>query len=304
MSILVTGGLGLLGRQTLELLAAAGRVAVSYDRAAPAGDTVAGVEYVTGDLNDYPHLVETVRRHEVEAIIHTAAASGPMVRAEAPFEVCQWNIMGTVAVYEVARLFGLRRVVYCSSNAVYGHTGRGPVTEESPLHPLSVYGATKAAGELLGESYAAQFGLDVLALRLGHVFGPRRATQCYVREMVRNALEGGATVYPDGGAQASHLIYIKDAAAALVAALDAPAPQHRVVNVSLERTYTRRELGAVVADLVPGARIEFGPGTWPHVDQQAALDLARLREALGIVPAYTLETALAEYVAWLRMHER
>ena len=84
MSILVTGGLGLLGRQALELLAAADRKAVSYDRAAPSGDTVAGVEYVTGDLNDYPHLIETVRRHEVEAIIHTAAASGPMVRADAP----------------------------------------------------------------------------------------------------------------------------------------------------------------------------------------------------------------------------
>src|SRR5579875_1320699 len=99
MTVLVTGGLGLLGRQTLESLTAAGRAAVSYDRAAPLNDTVAGVDYVTGDLNDYPHLVETVRRHEVTAIVHTAAASGPMVRAEAPFEVCQWNIMGTVAVY-------------------------------------------------------------------------------------------------------------------------------------------------------------------------------------------------------------
>ena len=304
MSILVTGGLGLLGRQTLEVLAAARRTAVSYDRAAPYGDTVAGVEYVTGDLNDYPHLVETVRRHEVEAIVHTAAASGPVVRAEAPFEVCQWNVMGTVAVYEVARLFGLRRVVYCSSNAVYGHTAPGPVSEESPLHPLSVYGATKAAGELLGESYAVQFGLDVLALRLGHVFGPRRATPCYVREMVRNALDGRPTVYPDGGAQASHLIYVKDAAAALLAALDAPTPKHRVFNVCLERTYTRREIAAAVSALVPSARIDFGPGTWPHVDQQAALDLTRARTELGFAPAYTLESALAEYVAWLRTHER
>ena len=259
---------------------------------------------MTGDLNDYPHLVETVRRHEVEAIVHTAAASGPMVRAEAPFEVCQWNVMGTVAVYEVARLFGLRRVVYCSSNAVYGHTKPGPVSEESPLHPLSVYGATKAAGELLGESYAVQFGLDVLALRLGHVFGPRRATPCYVREMVRNALDGRPTVYPDGGAQASHLIYVKDAAAALLAALDVPAPAHRVFNVCLERTYTRHEIAVVVAGLVPGARIDFGPGTWPQVDQQAALDLTRAHTELSFTPSYTLESALAEYVAWLRTHER
>jgi UDP-glucose 4-epimerase len=227
-----------------------------------------------------------------------------MVRAEAPFEVCQWNVMGTVAVYEVARLFGLRRVVYCSSNAVYGHTGPGPVTEESPLHPLSVYGATKAAGELLGASYAVQFGLDVLALRLGHVFGPRRATQCYVREMVRNALDGRPTIYPDGGTQASHLIYVKDAAAALVAALDARAPQHRVFNVSLERTYTRREIAVVVAGFVPGARIDVGPGTWPYVDQQAALDLTRTRTELGFAPAYTLESGLAEYVDWLRTHDR
>ena len=303
MSILVTGGLGLLGRQTLELLVAAGRTAISYDRAPPAAGSVDHVESVTGDLNDYPHLVETVRRHRVEAIVHTAAASGPMVRAEAPFEVCQWNIMGTVVIYEVARLFDLRRVVYCSSNAVYGHTGPGHVGEEQPLHPLSVYGATKAAGELLGESYAVQFGLDVLALRLGHVFGPRRATPCYVREMVSNAVGGRATVYPDGGEQAAHLIYVKDAAAALVAALDASAPRHRVFNVALPRTYTRREIAAVVADLVPGARIEFGPGIWPAVDQQAALDLTRTQQELGFASAYTLESALREYVAWLEQHE-
>jgi nucleoside-diphosphate-sugar epimerase len=60
----------------------------------------------------------------------------------------------------------------------------------------------------------------------------------------------------------------------------------------------------VVAGLVPGARIDFGPGTWPHVDQQTALDLTRARTELGFAPAYTLESALAEYVAWLQTHER
>ncbi len=302
MTVLVTGGLGLLGRQTLESLTAAGRAAVSYDRAAPLNDTVAGVDYVTGDLNDYPHLVETVRRHEVTAIVHTAAASGPMVRAEAPFEVCQWNIMGTVAVYEVARLFALRRVVYCSSNAVYGHTGPGPVGEERALHPLSVYGATKVAGEALAESYAVQFGLDVLALRLGHVFCPRRTTDDDIREMLRAALDGRRRSYPDGGAQASHLIYVKDAAAALVAALDAPAPRYRVYNVAWEGAFTRREIAATVERVVSGARIEVGPGVWPEVDQQAAFDLGRARTDLGFVPAYTLESALQEYAAWLRTH--
>jgi UDP-glucuronate 4-epimerase len=302
MSILVTGGLGLLGRQTLQLLAVAGRSAVSYDRATPL-DAVEGVEYVVGDLNDYPHLVETVQRHSVEAIIHTAAASGPMVRAETPFEVCQWNVMGTVGIYEAARLFGLRRVVYCSSNAVYGHTGPGLVGEERPLHPLSIYGATKAAGELLGESYAIQFGLDVLSLRFGHVFGPRRTTADFVRDMVRAALDGRAVTYPDGGEQASHLLYVKDGAAALVAALDAVAPAHRVFNVALERAYTRREIAELIKSLVPGARLDFGPGTWPWVDQQAALDLTRVRDELGFATAYTLESALREYVDWLKTHE-
>ena len=56
--------------------------------------------------------------------------------------------------------------------------------------------------------------------------------------------------------------------------------------------------------LVPGARIDLGPGAWPHVDQQAALDLTRARAELGFAPAYTLESALAEYVDWLRTHER
>ena len=86
--------------------------------------------------------------------------------------------------------------------------------------------------------------------------------------------------------------------------LDAAAPRHRVFNVSLERTYTRREIAAVAAGLVSGAVIDFGPGTWPHEDQQAALDLTRARAELGFAPAFTLESALAEYVAWLRTHDR
>lgn len=303
MTVLVTGGLGLVGRQTLELLAAAGRSAVSYDRVAPREDTVAGVAYETGDLTDVPRLVETVQRHGVTAIVHAGAASGPMVRAEAPFEVCQWNIMGTVAVYEVARLFTMRRVVSCSSNAVYGHTGPGPVTEDRALHPLSVYGATKVAGEALAEAYAVQFGLEVLALRLGHVFGPRRTTADDICTMLRAALDGRPLSYPAGGAQASHLLYVTDAAAALVAALDAPAPRSRVYNVAWEGTFTRHEIAATVERVVPGARIEVGTGVWPEVDQQAAFDLTRARADLRFAPAYTLESALREYAAWLSTHD-
>ena len=303
MAVLVTGGLGLVGRQTLELLAAAGRSAVSYDRSAPREETVAGVAYETGDLTDVPRLVETAQRHGVTAIIHTAAASGPMVRAEAPFEVCQWNIMGTVAVYELARLFMMRRVVSCSSNAVYGHTGPGPVGEDRALHPLSVYGATKVAGEALAEAYAVQFGLDVLALRLGHVFGPRRATEDDIRTMLRAALDGRLLSYPTGGAQASHLLYVTDAAAALIAALDAPAPSHRIYNVAWEGTVTRHQIAAAVEQVVPGARIAVGPGVWPAVDQQAAFDLTRARADLGFAPAYTLESALQEYAGWLKTHD-
>ncbi|WP_051381481.1 NAD-dependent epimerase/dehydratase family protein [Paraburkholderia mimosarum] len=81
MAILVTGGCGFLGSTLIQMIADNQQIAVSYDRRAAESDATRGVHYVQGDLNDLPHLLETIDRFAIDAVIHAAAVSHPFFLA-------------------------------------------------------------------------------------------------------------------------------------------------------------------------------------------------------------------------------
>jgi nucleoside-diphosphate-sugar epimerase len=100
-------------------------------------------------LSDIHRLHGFFTEHSVDSIVHGAALSGPMVARDNPHGICRINIMGTANILEVARIQGVRRVIYTSSTAAYGNTPPGPVGERTELRPIDLYGASKASGEHL-----------------------------------------------------------------------------------------------------------------------------------------------------------
>jgi nucleoside-diphosphate-sugar epimerase len=295
-TILVTGAAGLLGNAVRVLLEKGGRKVLPIDRTPGAVD---GREVTVCDLGDVHRLHALAVENRIAGIVHCGAHSGPMVARDNPNSMVQVNIVGTANVLEIARIHG-SRLVFCSSTSAYGNTPEGPVPEDVPMAPTTVYGASKVASELLVSAYAGQYGVDGVSLRLSWVYGPRRTTDCVIRTMIVDALAGRPTRLPFGRDFHRQFIHVEDAARALVMALDKPALPRRTYNVTGGSYLTLAEIANVVRGVLPGADIELGPGADPVDDMQRRFDISAVERDLGYRPAIGLDQGIGSYADWLR----
>lgn len=296
---MVTGGLGYCGRHVVKMLAARGEQVVSYNRDY-AEDVDEQVTLVQGELFDIPRLLNTIRENEIARIVHTAAMSHPDLSIEFPIATFQANVDGTVHLFEAARLAKLRRIVYFSSETVYGHVD-GPVLEDAPLHPTTPYGVTKVTGELLADVYTGLYGMDVVSLRLSEVYGPGNRMPTALRDMLLAAVHHRPFRMDNGGDHRFQFIHVDDVARATLCALDCVDPAQRVFNITGGSQVSLRDAADVVRGAVAGSEVQIGPGYW-HLDRQGEWDISAAERELGYRPAVTLEAGVASYADWLREH--
>lgn len=295
--VMVTGAAGLIGNAVRTKLETSGRTVIPIDLVS---STDEGKSIIVCDIADIHRLHAIARDLAPEGIIHCGAHSGPMVARDNPNSMVQVNIVGTANIVELARILGAR-IVYCSSTSVYGSSPRPePTPEDVALFPVSVYGASKVAGEQLISAYVSQFKLDGVSLRLSWVYGPRRKTECVVRTMIADALAGRATRIPYGQGFHRQYIYVDDAADALVAALDRPNPPRRIYTVTGGTYLTFDEIADTVKCILPNAEIELGPGPDPDDGVQPRFDISAAARDLGFRPRLTFEDGVRKYTEWLK----
>lgn len=303
MTILVTGGCGFLGQTLLSQLCEEDMTAVSYDRRAREDDDRGGLKYVQGDLNDLPLLLETIERFAVTQIIHTAAISHPFLSREIPYQTVVTNALGTTNVFEAARLKSIRNVVNFSSECAYGNNDElDTVTEDAPLNPTTPYGATKVFTEKLATVYNNLYGMRIVSLRPGWIYGPGQFMQCYLKTMLRNAIDGMLTRENSGRDYRFQYVHVSDVARASILALKADMSKCSVFNVTADDQRSYAEVAALVKAQFPDAQIDIGPGTIEVLDRNGPFDQTRARDFLGYTPSVSLEDGIATYAAWLRAH--
>lgn len=293
----MTGAAGLIGRAVVEQLLARGDEVVAIDRAASGSGRSAVRDC---DLRDSHRLHAIAAATPFDGIIHCGAHSGPMVARDNPYDLVQVNVVGTANVLEIARIWRVRRLVNCSSVSAYGDTPSGLVTEEAPLRPSTVYGATKLAAEKIATAYWQEHGVDAVSLRLAWVYGPNRTTFCLLRQMVADTLVGRPVRLATGGDAMRQYIHADDAAAALIDALDAEKLGQRAYTVTGDDFRTVTEAAALVRSVLPEADIEIGPGPEPGDDVQHRFDISAARRDLGYEPAVTLEQGIRDMADRLR----
>ena len=296
--ILVTGLTGLIGGAVAEALVTRGDAVLGLDRVMPAQ---APCRAMVHELGDAHRLHAIMRAGPVRAIVHAGGASGPMVWPDNPARVAAVNIGGLVDVLEAARLYGVGRVVWFSSILAYGqHAGDEPLDECVPLHPDTVYGATKAAGEALLKAYAQEHGVDGVALRVVSCYGPGRTTRCFIRELIEDAQAGRPTRVPDPGARNRQHIHRDDVVAATLAVLDRPHLPSRAYNIGPGVAQTSQEVADAVGQAIPGVRLQRDPAAvaWNSF-AIAPLGIERARRDLGFAPRVSLADGAARYRTWL-----
>jgi nucleoside-diphosphate-sugar epimerase len=295
-AVLVTGAAGLVGNVVRQKLEKQGRAVVAIDRVDRSAD---GQPIIPCDVNDIHRLHAVVTDYDVDAIIHCGAYSGPMVARDNPYSMVQVNIVGTANMLELARVHKMRRMVFCSSTSAYGNTPEGPVPEDVPLYPTTVYGASKAASEQLVWTYFRQFGVDAVALRLSWVYGPGRTTDCMIRTLIEDALARRPTRVPFGADFHRQYIHVDDAAGALLLALDAADLPRRIYTVTGGTYHTLQEIGDIVKTVLPDADIEMQPGADPVDEVHRRFDISAVERDLGYAPSFDLEAGIRSYADWI-----
>jgi UDP-glucose 4-epimerase len=301
---MVTGGLGFAGRFIVDRAAEQGDRVISYNRDF-AFNPRPGVIAVQGELFDIPRLVRTMDEHKVDRIVHTAAMSHPGLSIELPLTTFAANIDGTIHLFEAARMAGVKRIVNFSSECSYGHqVGDGPMDEDTPQKPLTPYGVTKVAAELLGSVYNDLYGLDVVSLRVTEIYGPGLRMPEVLRDMLVAALRGKKFELSPGGDHRFQFIHVEDVArAALLAAAANGTLSRTTYNVSGGEQFSLKELAERVRERWPEAEIELGDGFIPDWDRLPRFDIGAAERDFGYIPEYDLERGMTEYAAWLGDHE-
>ena len=172
MSVLIVGGAGYIGSQTAKAVAAAGMEPVVFD------NLVYGHEWavkwgplVRGDLADRALLVDVMKRHQVDAVIHFAAYAYVGESVTNPRKYFGNNVAGTMSLLDAMLDAGVRDIVFSSTCATYGEPLRVPIAEDHPQNPVNPYGETKLAVEKMLHWYGNAYGLRYAALRYFNAAG-------------------------------------------------------------------------------------------------------------------------------------
>jgi len=307
MNVLILGGAGFIGAYVVKALLAEGSNVVVYDMLL--GDNtlnrilspeqLAKVTTVPGDVTDFPRILQAIEENNVDSLVHLAAWQIPSSNNN-PTKAIEVNALGFNYSLEAAASLKLKRVVWTSSNAVFGspkYQKVVPLPNDAFQVPNTVYGALKGINEYMAGHFYTQRGVDSIGFRFSLVYGygRMRGASAFASEMiVKSAL--GEPCEVDLGDSEVDWYYVEDAAHLIVTALHAPATPTRVYNVNSD-VRTVREAAEYLMSVLPQAKLKVNPGA---IDANWNLDSSLLEKELGFRPKYSLEDGMKEMVYLVR----
>lgn len=304
----ITGGAGFIGSHLAARLAEEAKL-VLFDnlrRDSLSGTELAAhpnVELIEGDIRDRDALFAAV--DGADAVFHLAAIAGVSSYYAEPETTLRVNIDGTAGIVDAVVAAGVPRLVYLSTSEVHGPNAR-EVDEESPcaIGPSSerrwVYATSKLAGEhlVLRGGEAHRFAATVL--RPFNVYGPRQTGEGAIRNFSLAAVKDEPLVVYGDGSAVRAWCYVDDFVDAALLALRSEGAAGEVFNVGNPKaSVDTNELAELVAELVPGTRVEPGNVARAEVAYRTPV-IAKARRLLGYDPAVSLAEGLTRTLDWTR----
>src|SRR5215475_5575802 len=273
------------------------------------------------DLGDRDGMAALFADHGFAEVIHLAAQAGVRHSLSAPHDYVDSNITGFLNVLEGCRHGRTRHLLYASSSSVYGANTKLPFSVGQYVdHPLSLYGASKKANELMAHAYAHLFDLPTTGLRFFTVYGPWGRPDMAICLFAAAILEGRPIKLFNGGDMRRDFTYVDDVANAVVKLIDhvaqrdaawsgnSPDPATstapwRIYNIGHHSPVDLMEVVRLLeAALGKKAIRELSPMQPGDVPQTCA-DVEDLRQAVGFAPNTRIEVGIGKFVEWFRAYQ-
>jgi UDP-glucose 4-epimerase len=304
--VLVTGGAGFIGSEVVRQLAArdiAVRVVdnlVNGKRVNLDGALAENIELEVADIRDEKLMASLVR--DVDVIFHLACL-GVRHSIHSPVENQQVNASATLGLLNIARSEGVKRFVYVSTSEVYGLVQTAPIEEGHPTWPLTVYGASKLAGEAYTRAFWHTYRYPTVVVRPFNAYGPRchhegDSGEVIPRFMLR-CLAGRPMVIFGDGKQTRDFTFVSDTAVGILAAGLSDSCVGETINLGSEKEIEISLLAEMIADVLgkPEAKIVY---TEPRPGDVVRLrsDTTKARQLLDFKTTVKLRDGLVQLRDW------
>lgn len=312
-TILLTGGAGFIGSHTSQELLRQGHTVIvvdnlndGYDKQLKlhniellkATENAHNLHVYIADIRDYNALDTICKKHTPDRICHLAARAGVRMSIQDPHEYTTSNILGTVNIFEIARVHNVPHVVYASSSSVYGNCGEGPFKESLDINkPISPYAMTKCACELIAYTYHYLHGISTTGLRFFTVYGPRGRVDMSPF-IFMDALYNDKTlsIFGDGNTQRD-FTYIDDIVAGVSQSIITPAG-YQVCNLGRGEPITLQTFVSTLETIMgKKAKITYEPMPITDVLLTHA-DIEKAYQLLNYTPHTSIEAGLRSMYQW------
>jgi UDP-glucuronate 4-epimerase len=332
--ILVTGAAGFIGFHVAQRLLREGRDVVGLDNMNAYYDPTLKearraelakskhLRFVRLDLADRDGIAALFKEHRFPYVIHLAAQAGVRYSLIDPFAYVGANLTGFATILEGCRHNGCRHLLYASSSSVYGSNTKMPFSVHDNVdHPLSLYGASKKANELMSHAYAHLFALPATGLRFFTVYGPWGRPDMAMWIFAKAILAGEPIKLFNNGNMRRDFTYIDDVVESVVRLIDRPATADtkystaspdpgssaapwRVYNIGNNKPVELLEVVRLLEEAIgKKAKRELLPMQPGDVPATYA-DVDDLMREVNFRPATPIADGIARFIDWYRAHHR
>ena len=332
--VLVTGAAGFIGFHVARRLLADGGAVVGLDNINSYYDpnlkkarvaelaAYANFHFEQHDVADRDAIAKLFAAYRFETVIHLAGQAGVRYSLLDPHAYADANLTGFLNILEGCRRVESKHLIYASSSSVYGANTRMPLrTSDNTDHPLSLYGATKKANELMAHSYASLFGLPATGLRFFTVYGPWGRPDMAMWLFTAAIMDGTPVKLFNSGRLRRDFTYIDDVTEAIIRLMnrppelnpswsgDAPDPATsrapwRLYNIGNSRPVEVIELVRVIEQAVGRPAVQELLPMQPGDVIETCADSSDLEHAVGFKPDTSIETGTQRFVEWFRAYRQ
>ena len=306
MTYLVTGGTGLIGSRIVRDLVKEDEEVIIYDWIPDTSilktlltqdEILERVKIISGDITDLPLLINSIKKNNIDKIIHTASLL-VLDSNSNPLKALKVNCEGTICVFEAGKMEGVKKIVWSSSNSIFGPAEKYKedfILNNAPHYPQNIYGATKSFNERISNYYFNEFGIDIIGIRYMHVYGSGQKRGFFgslVKELVLNPSLGkpGRVTHSDAMIGWS---YVDDPARATVMASKAKTNKTRSYSI-MGDVRSVKDVVEYVKKILPNADITCLPGTF--TGDPVKLDTNLIEEEIGYIPEWSMEQGIKETI--------